>query len=221
MTTRSIIASALVLLCASAQGATVWTGTNFRIDASAPVSVGVNLQAVTLTAVGLNGALPNAFDGVTGGGTGITTTGNLLAQVFEFAPMGSPTPTLTLIVPGNSVFYPVDSHFLVQPPAIISTIAPSENMLVANNTEAANAGFGNSLNGQFALSGAPAAVWDFAYLAVPAGTTVDLNFRVADGGGQFPNELVQTSLLVPEPSSLALATFALVVALGWARRSRS
>jgi hypothetical protein len=222
MPIRPFIACALVLLCATAQGATLWTGTNFRIDASAPIDVGINLQAVTLTAVGLNGALPNAFDGITGGATGITTTGNLLAQVFEFgAPAGSPTPTLALILPANSVNYPIDSHFLVQPPGIISTIAPAENMAVADSTEATFAGFGNSLTGQFALSDPPAATWDFAYLVVKPGSVVDLNFRIADGSGQFTNELVQESLLVPEPSSLALATCALVGALAWARRRRS
>ncbi len=221
MHNRFVIFCALLSTCATAQAATIWTGTNFRIDASAPVAAGAALQGVTLTAVGLNGAMPNAFDGITGGATGITTAGNLLAQVFEFAPMGSPTPTLALNVPGNSVFYPVDSHFLVQPPAIISIVAPSENMAVADNTEAPNAGFGNFLTGQFALSVAPGATWDFAYLAAPAGTTVNLNFRIADGGGQFANELVQTSFLVPEPSTISLACVGVIAALARWRRRRT
>ncbi|MEX2113485.1 MAG: PEP-CTERM sorting domain-containing protein [Pirellulales bacterium] len=221
MQNRYLIVCALLSLCASAQGATIWTGANFRVDASAPVPVGNALQGVTLTAIGLNGALPNAFDGVTGGATGITTAGNLLSQVYEFAPMGSPTPTLALIQPVlNAQFYPIDSHFLVDPPAIISTVAPNENQLVANNTEAPNAGYGNSLTGQFALSGAPAASWAFAYLAVPDGTTVNLNFRIADGGGQFANELVETSLVVPEPSTMLLGGVGMLAwaALAWRRR---
>ncbi len=223
MRNRFLIVCALLSLCASAHGATIWTGTNFQIDVSAPVPVGNALQGVTLTAIGLNGALPNSFDGVTGGATGITTAGNLLSQVFEFAPIvGSPTPTLALNQPvANAVYHPIDTHFLVEPPAIISTVAPNENQLVADATEAPNAGYGNSLTGQFALSGAPAASWAFAYVVVPAGTTVSLNFRVADGSGQFTNELVQTSFLVPEPSALVLCGIGMLAWAAVLRRRRA
>jgi hypothetical protein len=222
---RSVVVCALVGLCATAHGATVWTGTNFRVDASAPVAVGVNLQAITLTVVGLNGALPNAFDGVTGGATGITTTGNLLAQVTEFAPLGATTPTLTLSNGANSVYYPVDTHFLVQPPAIISTVAPIETVVVADNTNTPApttgfGGYGDSLTGQFALSVAPATTWDFAYLAVPAGTAINLNFRIAGSGGSFPNELVEASFLVPEPSTIWLVALGVLAMIAIARRRR-
>jgi hypothetical protein len=224
---RSVVVCALVGLCATAQGATIWTGTNFRIDVSAPVNVGVNLQAVTLTAVGLNGARPNAFDGVTGGATGITTSGNLLAQVTEFAPLGSPTPTLTLLNAGNSVYYPVDTHFLVQPPAIISVESPSETVNVADATNAPNGGYGNSLTGQFALSTAPAASWDLAQIVVSSGSSVQLNFRLASPPTDtipavtIPSELVQASFLVPEPSTISLAAVGLLVVFGLARRRRA
>jgi hypothetical protein len=224
MQIRSLFLCALLNICACAQAATVWTGTNFRVDASAPVAAGVNLQAITLTVVGLNGALPNAFDGVTGGATGITTTGNLLAQVTEFAPLSAAhTPTLALLNAANAAYYPVDSHFLVQTAGIIPTVAPTETVFVADNTNTPApttgfGGYGDALTGQFALNTAPPATWDLAYLAVVPGSTINLNFRVADGSGEFTNELVQGSFLVPEPSSLMLAACALASVLAWARR---
>jgi hypothetical protein len=212
---------ALLSICASAQGATVWTGTNFRVDASAASPVGIDLYGVTLTAVGLNGALPNAFDGVTGGGTGITTVGDLLAQVTEFVPLGSHTPTLDLQVAGNSIYYPIDTHFLVEPPAIAAIVAPSETVNIADATEAPNAGYGDSLTGQFTLAGGAAATWDFAYIVVPAGTGIDLNFRLADGGGIHPFETVQASFAVPEPSTLALCLVGLLAWVTCGRRRRA
>lgn len=206
---RGALFALLMLLPVCAPAATVWTGLNYRVDASNPISVGINLRAVTLTIVGLNGALPNTFDGTSAGLSGITTAGNGLAQVFEFAaPAGSPTPTLALVNGANSVYYPIDSHFLVVPPAISSTVAPSETMLVANNTEAPFAGYGNSLTGQFVLQGAPPATFDFAYIVTQPGTTVNLNFKVADGGGQVDAETVFESFVVPEPGTLCLAAIA-------------
>src|SRR5262245_39300483 len=93
---RSIVVVATILLvCASAQAGTIVTGTNFRIDASTPVPVGNSLEAVTLTALALNGFNPNAFDGVTSSRTGFTTSGNLLHQVYQGAAPGSnATPAL-------------------------------------------------------------------------------------------------------------------------------
>ncbi len=214
-----LVICALLSLCASAHGATVWTGTNFRVDASAATPVGVGLYGVTLTAVGLNGALPNAFDGFTGGGTGITTVGNHLAQVTEFTPLGSQTPTLQLQVPGDSVYYPIDTHFLVEPPQILVISPPSETINVADSTEAPNAGFGDSLNGSFTLAGGAAATWDFAYLVVPDGTGIDLNFRLAAPSVAF--ETVQSSFAVPEPSTLALFLVGLLVMVARGRWRRS
>ena len=78
----------LVALAGTVHGSTVWTGSNVRVDVSDPVHVGIGLDAVILTAEGLGGKLPNAFDGVGTPGdlhTGITTAGDELHQVFEFS----------------------------------------------------------------------------------------------------------------------------------------
>ena len=169
--------------------------------------MGIALQGFTLTAVGLNGALPNAFDGNTGGATGITTAGNELHQVFEFAFNGAATPTLDLNVPANSVYYPIDTHFLVEPPPIALGQGPSENQVVADATEAPFAGYGSFLTGVFTLT-TPLVdltpTWDFAYIVAQAGTQVNLDFRIADGSGQHPFEQVQTSFVIPEPSTVSL-----------------
>ncbi len=222
MRSRLCTLCALMVLTGTAHAGTIWTGTNFQIDASAPAPVGIALEAVTLTVVGLNGTLPNSFDGISGGATGITTAGNSLHQVYEFMPVtGSPTPTLALLVPANVAFQPIDTHFLVDPPTILPVTAPSEDQNVGDATEAANAGYGSFLTGQFALSGAPPASWDFAYLVVPSGTTVSLDFRVADGSGTHPLEHVQTSFTIPEPTTACLlAIGALAVGLACFTRRR-
>ncbi len=200
MRSRLCTLCALIVLTGTAQAGTIWTGTNYQIDASAPAPVGIALEAVTLTVVGLNGALPNAFDGISGGATGITTVGNELHQTW---PGGvAPTPTLDLL---NVVTEPIDSHFLVLLADIAAVPAPSENRPVADATEHADGGFGSFLTGTFSLIGTPPATWDFAYLVVPSGTTFSLDFRVADGSVfAYPFEQVQTSFTIPEPTTACL-----------------
>jgi hypothetical protein len=216
---------ALALLTGIAGGAQVpWYGTNYQIHSSTPVPVGSNdLYAVTLTAVGLNGRLPNGFDGgpasVPNPLSGITTSGNSLHQYWEFDVVK--TPDLDLALGGNSVFQPIDTHFLVTDLNTLTTGPRDENRPLEDDTEAVNAGYGSFLVGSFTKTGPAAATWDFAYLVAPWGTHINLEFRVSAAG--YPNELVTGGFNVPEPSSACLLAIGAVgLALGvWARRRRA
>jgi hypothetical protein len=204
---RNLFASLCVILALaiSAQAATIWTGTNVRVDASAPVHVGIALEAVTLTAVGIGGGLPNAFDGVGTTGdlhNGITTTGDALHQVWEVNVLQ--TPTLDVSIPADAAFQPIDSHFLVLNNDIAITSSPTENRPTTYTVENANGGFGNSLTGTFSLkNNTPPSTWDFAYIVAPVGAVVNLDFYLA--GKNFTKELATGSFsIVPEPPSVIL-----------------
>ena len=154
---RLLIPGILIALTATgarqATALVLYSGTNIDLVASNPILVGKTLEAFTLTAVGLNGAIPNTFDSTNSGqgGTGITTVGTNLAQAWEFGGV-VPTPTQNLVVPGD-IPQAIDTHFLVDSTAIFSVVAPQENFLVPNPTEAPSAGLGNALWG---LSRSPA-----------------------------------------------------------------
>lgn len=199
-------------IATSSHAATIYTGTNFRIDVSNPTPVGSALQSVTLTAIGLNGTLPSAFDGTSSGKTGITTSDNSLHQVWEFGAVA--TPTLNLVDAGsNAQYQPIDTHFLLLSANIVPVSAPTENRPVANAAETPNGGYGNQLTGAFSLSGSAASTWNFAQIVVPAGTVLSMYFAIGATSGE---ELVGSSdqplrfQVVPEPSSWLL----LVIALG-------
>ncbi len=214
MKTALISFSVLLSLALSARADTIWTGTHVEVDVSAPVHVGIGLEAVTLTAVGLGGALPNAFDGVGSVGdphTGITTSGDGLHQVFEFGYQAAQTPTLTVISPGDAAYQPIDTHFLVYNAGIIPAPGedPLENQLVQYTVENPDGGFGNSLTGAFASTVTPTSSWDFAYIVTLPGTTVNLDFYLAFSAINITHELVGTSFtIVPEPTSILLWTIA-------------
>lgn len=175
---------------------TLYVGTNIGLVASNPIPVGQALEAFTLTATGSNGAIPNTFDSTNSGqgGTGITTIGNNLAQVWEFNAV--PTPTQNLNMPGD-IPQNIDTHFLVDSNAIFSVVAPQENRLLPNPAEHPYAGFGNTLWGAFSLPSQTLANWDFAYVVVPLNTTVQFNFQLAAAG--FPAESVNTSWTLTFP----------------------
>ena len=193
----------VVALSVSAQATTVWTGTNVRVDASAPVHVGIALEAVTLTAIGMGGGIPNAFDGVGTTGDlhdGITTVGNGLHQVWEANVLQ--TPTLDVSIPADAAFQPIDTHFLMLSGDLAVTHSPSENRNVTYTVENPNGGFGNQLTGTFSLTNtSPPSTWDFAYIVAPVGTVVGT--RLLSGWKNFSKELATGSFsIVPEPPSV-------------------
>jgi len=202
----------LAMATTIAQAGMIHVGTNFNVEVSTPTRVGVTpLWAVTLTAIGKDGALVNGFDG-TGTGGGITTDGNLLHQVWEEwppAPVSFATPTLDLVgtyTPEAPFPQELDTHFLVLSDEIIVNDAPAENRSVLDATEDLRAGFGDSLTGTFSLDGVLLSQWDFAYLVVPAGTEISLDFDVGGKvGSVFVKEAVSGSFdVIPEPSGLLL-----------------
>ena len=175
---------------------TLYVGTNIGLVASNPVPVGQALEAFTLSAVGSNGAVPSTFDSSNSGqgGTGITTVGNNLAQVWEFNSV--PTPTQNLNMPGD-IPQDIDTHFLVDSNQIFSVVAPQENRIVPNPSEHPYAGFGNALWGTFSLPSQSSSTWSFAYIVVPLNTTVQFDFQLAAPG--FPAESVNTSWTLTFP----------------------
>ena len=188
-----------------ARAGIVYSGTNFDIEASTPVNVGITpLEAVTLTVIGKNGYDPDGFDGVVNGGTGITTVGNKLYQIYQGG--FEKTPTLTMDDDYDPIPENLDTHFLVTTDSIIPITVPTENRLTLDSTENAYGGYGNKLTGAFSLIGDPNPTWDLAYLVTPSGTTVNLNFVIAGiKNGQYTSsETVQASFTVPEPSALAM-----------------
>jgi hypothetical protein len=199
----AIAATVVILSCRFAQAELTFTdvyhGANFTIQASNPVSLGGTLDAVTLRAVGLNGAKPNTFDGTKDntGGTGITAAA--LHQIWPYDLVGLMTPTLDSTIPINQT---LDTHFLVLTANLVIVNTPTENRPVTDHTYDSWGGYGTSLTGTFSLKTTAASTWDFAYLAVPAGTNVNLDFKVGAAG--FASEVVSGSFAVPEPSSFAL-----------------
>jgi hypothetical protein len=200
---RALVPAILVLVvgfsCQFAQADLVFTnvysGTDFAIQASEPVSLVGSLEAVTLRAVGLNGAKPNTFDSDKSGkhGTGITTDTAALHQLWAFNVL--PTPTLTNAGYLSSTDRALDTHFLAYDGNLYipGGLAPSENN-VAN--------VGTFLKGTFTDSTAVSSTWDFAYLVVPLGTPIHLDFEI--GAPSFSSETVNCSFTVPEPSVFAL-----------------
>ncbi len=177
----------------SARAATIYWGNNIDVYATYLVALGADLRAFTLQAVGKNGAQPRVFDSTKssqgGGGTGITTTGNLLHHVWEAGFV--PTPTTTLIAPG-SIPLSIDTHFLVDTSSLFITKLPEENRPVADSTMHPFAGYGSYLTGAFALVGPVGASWDFAYIVVPAGAMVTFSFEIGAAG--FASEPFTTAL---------------------------
>lgn len=203
------LAALVLFVCASAplaQAGVVFSGTYFDIQASSPVNVGVTpLRAITLTVIGKAGYNPKGFDSVVDGGTGITTVGNKLHQIYQDGT--EKTPTLTLDGDYDPIPQDLDTHFLVSLSSILATTAPSENRPTADTTEHVYGGFGYKLTGVFSLTGVANPNWDLAYLVVPNGTTVNLNFVLAGVRTAAPpacSESVHATFTVPEPTSLAL-----------------
>jgi hypothetical protein len=197
----------------STRADTIYYGTNFDLQISSPIDVGVTLplEAITLTAVGKNGATPYAFDGISNDCTGITTpTSPALYQIMQpytniFGTSYYSTPTNTLMTPG-SIPQSRDTHFLIDNGTIIVINGhnPTEDGIsTATLQEYPYSGYDSSLNGLFTLTGTGwSTSWNFAYLVAPTGTQVKLDFYISTDVGS--PELVNYIYTVPEPGTIAL-----------------
>jgi hypothetical protein len=196
--TVAAFASIVSTFAVNAYSATIWWGNNIDIQVSDPVPVGnAPLWAVTLTAAGKNGAKPSVFDSTKSGtgGTGISTTPCSLHQVWEFGVI--PTPIST--IQSDPIPQQLDSHFLIYSGTFFAgPVAPTENWRKSAPIEDARAGYGDQMIGLFSLR-PDLAVWNwsFAYLVVPAGTEVMLDFEIGANG--FPSETVTDSFFVIPP----------------------
>ncbi len=217
----SALALSAILYGGYAQAEVVYSGTNFRIEESMPTDLGTGLEAVTLTAIGQDPVSPynpNGFDSGTGSNVGIWTASNALHQLWEFGVIS--TPTLTLSYSG-SIDQNLDTHFLISTGQYASVSNPP------SETKEQGGDFGNSLTGTFSITSTVHPTWDFAYLVVPVGTQVNLNFTIAGVRGvnnvDVASEVVNTSFTVtPEPGTITmLCAGAAVLAVYLFRRRKS
>jgi hypothetical protein len=175
-----------------AHAAPIFEGVNYDIVISIVAPVGTNdLLAITFSAIGKNGAIPSVFDSTNSGqgGSGITTIGNALHQIWEggFAK----TPTNDLNEPG-SIPQQLDTHFLVDQSSAFFAILPNENRPVVDPTEHPFAGYGSYLTGTFALTAPSLSSWMFLYVVVPEGAVLSFDFEIGAAG--FSSEHVTAML---------------------------
>ncbi len=224
---RPVWAIVLIMMVSSGRSARAeilyyYHGTNFDVQVSLSGYVGTTpLRVLTLTAIGTNVggyvAIPSIFDSTNDntGGTGITTTGNKLHQVYQHNAYGDTNKTPTLSMDDSfpsldSTELSFDTHFLIHElttdplkDATVFVTSPTENRYPPG--EIPYSGYGSYLRGGFFLDNAVSTSWDFAQLVVPDQTEVLFNFGLAGKRNEVPvKESVITSFLVPEPGGLAL-----------------
>jgi hypothetical protein len=195
-----------------------WTygGSKYGIRRGNPIPVGSseNLVSFILTAykVDPTASNPTTFDGTSGDKTGITGT----LHQEQFFNRGTQTITPDI---DSSLEVDIDSYFLVSLDdiTIISTL--TETLVPDNSMESPQfigdiTGFGESLNGAFALTGGNLnAEWDFAKIVAPADSIIQFNARISGGG---EGEDFNMAIPAPEPTSVSLlAVGALAL---WRRR---
>lgn len=221
-----------VLICGvHAKAEKIYTGTNFDIFVSTPISLGdTPLMAVTLNAFGKTGARPTTFDYTRSakGGTGITTVdgaGQLVYAMYQIWQEGAgSTPTNILNPDLESIPLEYDTHFLIPNGlSITSTSNPYENK---SNTPPVNYNdydyYGNVLRGTFSLMGATSTSWDFAYIVVPENTIVKLYFEIGAPG--YASETINRTITitsVPEPGTFAMLAAGVFGLLVFFRRRKS
>jgi hypothetical protein len=236
MLVQALSISLLIHFGSIAHAEYLYPGTNIDISVSDPIPVTVGtsstLYAITLTARGQNGYLPNAFDGTrsNNGGTGITTgsggTVNSLHQV------GLPSASIYSTTNTPNFAPLVDTHFLIDPPdAVKVSTAETMNVLSILPGDSGYGGFapgwfGNSLTGIFTLTGTPTSSnWDFARLVVPLGTLVNFDFKIGailSGGSGQPEEFIHSFTVdIPEPGTVAMLCSGCVCLLALFLRQRS
>ena len=216
----------LALVAGTANAETLYSGTNFDVVRTTPVSVGTaeNLVSFTLSIVGKNGKLPSTFDSTNDGAQDANQGGIIAAkmhQEYQTSGMGSPkiSPT-SEFWSDNGVTPPDwDSYFLIAESDDWSPItAPGETVNLASSSQSAlyagynfGCNFGDRLYGAFAKKGTAPSTLDLANICVPSGTALSFDFNVAASDG--------TTEYIPEPATLTLLGLGGV--LGLLRRKRA
>lgn len=243
MRSGSILILAVVFaLTGSASGVVVYSGTNYDVEITTPVSVqglgtgagSENLVGFTLTVVnssGNPGFNPQAYGGQPdpnnpGAPNGIT--GNLHQERSQPG-LGLNTPSDDTATGGSTTFATIiDSHFLHLGTEIIFGPggAPQETYDVNPSTEPSALGladplrpfsetsFGDSLTGLFALTGAAGPTWDLAYLVVPDGSSVGFDGILAGGQSGLPEERLTFDFIASAPIPVPAALLPLTLGLG-------
>jgi len=234
-TFTSLLATAVFLAAASAATAaetTVYVGAVYDVvieDGLSPMDVGLpnpggeNLVGVMLKIRNMRGTQrqdPGGFNGVDGALQGIYTDG---PGLHNQKLMTTPTldqemaTTVATLIDSHFNFLSTEVLFVGTPPSETNDLAPSVEPTDAVGGWAAMAtcDFGNRLFGNFSMIGGAAGdvdqdgdptTWSLAWLAVPVGTTVYMNFNVT---GIDPGEVIEGAFTVPVPEPATMSLLAI------------
>ena len=217
----------------------VFSGATYDVSISDPVAVGdgsESLLAFTLTVTNTTG--DPGFDVSAFDGGDIwppdpppapqepkSTYGGIMGILHQhYSATFDPPPEATSLL-GSQYSTAIDTHFLFTTPQLISVAYPAEDVSLAPSAEATDASspydqfadtdFGEWLRGVFAATAAP--TMDLAYIVVPDGSVVTLDFFMS---GREGGEYIGTSFPVPVPEPASMSLLALG-GLALLRRRRS
>jgi len=215
-----ILSVFLVFVSAATAETTVFFGITYDVVISAPMPVGdgtESLRAFTLAIVNTTGNAmlnPAGFDGTAlFGYTGIS---GKLHQQDVASLIRTPTTDNTDLATD------IDTHFLFTMADVLAVTAPVETSGLLASGEAPNAtgplaafaqtSFGDNLTGDPALiGGATGPRWDLAYIVVPQGELITLDFVI--NGFDGSEDIFASFEVVPEPTSLSLLSIGAILAM--------